>query len=223
MEGPHIKLDEVDRAILYSYRDLVEGLSGYLGDGYEIVLHSLEDYEHSVIKIVNGYHTGRTEGAPITDLALEMLAEIEKGGEDKGYITYYSKNAKGEPMKSATMAIRGRQDGVIGLLCINFYLNTPFSQVLQSFSVGSEEGRTAHLNEHFTDNVDDLIDSSVSKARSEVYANPIIPSSNKNKEIISILSKRGIFNLKDGVVKTASILGISKNTVYMHLRNLGEE
>ncbi len=222
MEGMHVQLDEIDRAILYSYRDLVENLSGYLGDGYEIVLHSLEDYNHSVIKIVNGYHTGRTEGAPITDLALEMLAQIESGAERRSPAPYFSKNAKGEPMKSVTIAIRGRRDNVIGLLCINFYLNTPFSQVLQGF-FGASGGPMTHLNEHFTDNVDDLIESSVSKARSEVYANPLISSSNKNKEIISILSKRGIFNLKDGVVKTAAILGISKNTVYMHLRNLGEE
>lgn len=41
-----------------------------------MVLHSLEDTEHSVIKIINGHHTGRTEGMPITDLALQMLEEI---------------------------------------------------------------------------------------------------------------------------------------------------
>ena len=29
----------------------------------------------------------------------------------------------------------------------------------------------------------------------------------------------GIFNMKDSVVKGAALLGISKNTVYMHIRN----
>lgn len=49
----------------------------YLGSVYEISLHSLEDYDHSVVKIMNGYHSGRTVGAPLTDLALNMLKELK--------------------------------------------------------------------------------------------------------------------------------------------------
>ena len=61
--------------------------------------HSLENYDHSVIKIINGFHTGRTEGAPITDLALSMLERIN-GKDGAGSISYYTKNKKGEPLQS---------------------------------------------------------------------------------------------------------------------------
>ena len=71
----------MDRMVLESYKTLCEGLANYLGDGYEIVLHSLENYDNSVIKIINGYYTGRKEGAPITDLALHMLEDIRRGVE----------------------------------------------------------------------------------------------------------------------------------------------
>ena len=37
-----ITLTETDRQILQSYRNVVAGLENYLGEGYEIVLHSLE-------------------------------------------------------------------------------------------------------------------------------------------------------------------------------------
>lgn len=40
----------------------------------------------------------------------------------------------------------------------------------------------------------------------------------KNKVIVTMLYHQGIFQFKDAVVKIANILGISKNTVYMHLR-----
>lgn len=50
-----------------------------------------------------------------------------------------------------------------------------------------------------------------------------IHTTNKNKEIIRILFDKGIFHIKDSVVQVAEILGISKNTVYMHLRNLSDE
>ena len=42
----------------------------------------------------------------------------------------------------------------------------------------------------------------------------------KNKEIVKRAYEKGIYNLKDSVQITANILMMSKNTVYMHLRNL---
>lgn len=49
MEQTEIVLTPAERLILNSYRDLVCGLEDYLGIGYEIVLHSLESMEHSVL------------------------------------------------------------------------------------------------------------------------------------------------------------------------------
>ena len=72
-----MNLTKIDRQILDSYASMIEGLSMYLGSVYEISLHSLEDYDHSVVKIMNGYHSGRTVGAPLTDLALNMLKRIK--------------------------------------------------------------------------------------------------------------------------------------------------
>ena len=46
-----VDLTLVDQEILNSYSNMIEGLACYLGEGYEIVLHSLENYEHSVINI----------------------------------------------------------------------------------------------------------------------------------------------------------------------------
>ena len=99
-----VKLTDVDRAILESYKGLCDGLADYLGEGYEFVLHSLEDFDKSVIKIINGGYTGRKEGSPITDLALRML-EKTKEEEHKGHISYNSKNKKGEPLHSCTITI----------------------------------------------------------------------------------------------------------------------
>ena len=56
-----------------------------------------------------------------------------------------------------------------------------------------------------------------------VYNDLSISASNKNKEIVSLLYQRGIFNLKDSVITISEQLGISKNTVYMHIRNLNNK
>ena len=78
MDETTMHLTKTDRAVLESYKILCDGLANYLGEGYEIALHSLENYDSSVIKIINGYYTGRKEGAPITDLALHMLEDIKR-------------------------------------------------------------------------------------------------------------------------------------------------
>lgn len=215
-------LTSADRIVLQTYKQMVDGLSDYLGEGYELVLHSLENLEHSAIRVINGYHTGRTEGAPITDLALKMLYEIKQSG-SAGYISYYTNNKNGDPLKSTTISIPGEHGNIIGLLCINLYLNTPFSHMLSNFFSGEEMKSAQHKNESFMNDIDDLLSHTVSQIRNEVLDNPAILVSNKNKEIIQRLYERGMFNLKDSVVRTAAILCISKNTVYMHLRNITDD
>lgn len=45
----------------------------------------------------------------------------------------------------------------------------------------------------------------------------------RNKEIIEQLNNAGIFHIKDAVNRVAQELNISRNTVYLHLRNLREK
>lgn len=219
-----IQLTYVDRIILNSYCQMLDGISNYLGEGYEIVLHSLEDCSHSAIKVINGFHTGRKEGAPITDLALSMLARIQKQEGASQDITYFSKNKKGEPLKSATIAIKGENQRIIGLLCINLYLNTPLVDFFNGFVENDlmEIQYPASL-ENFSANSQELVEEIVKQVREEVYDDSTISAQKKNKEIIQRLYGRGIYNIKDAVLKTAQILNMSKNTVYLHLRNLDTE
>lgn len=218
MDNIQIKLTKTDKEILASYQTLLEGLADYLGNSYEFVLHSLENLESSVIKIVNGFHTNRKEGAPITDLALEMLERIDTEGLP-GYISYLSKNKFGEPLKATTIAIYGEKERIIGLLCINFYLNTPLLSIIASITDAGDTNMVTFRDEHFADNVEEIILKAVEKTKDEVESDNSIPASLKNKFIINMLSNQGIFKLKDAVSITARLLNISKNTVYLHLRN----
>ncbi len=219
-----MKLTEIDAKILKSYDTVLDGLADYLGEACEIVLHSLEDLDSSVIKIVNGHHTGRAVGAPITNLALEMLDEIEKD-RSRTSVSYFANNKKGEPLKSTTIAIRGENDRIIGLLCINYYLNIPFSQFLTTFIAPPtlNSAGVSYQTEAFLDNSTELLEDAVAKAKQTVAADESIMPSLKNRYIIRILYKRGIFNMKNAVERVAEYLNISKNTVYMHLRYVKEE
>ncbi len=213
-----ITLTETDRQILQSYRNVVAGLENYLGEGYEIVLHSLESMEHSVIAIANGHHTGRQEGSPITDLALHMLHSIEEE-EQTGFISYFSKNRKGEPLRSSTIVIYGENHRAIGLLCFNFYLNTSVYTVVANL-MDESKNTPPMITETFVDNAEDLLSRVVEQVRQDVNDDGRILSSLKNKEIIRRCHAQGVFQIKNAVSRVAQLLGISKNTVYLHLRAL---
>ena len=217
-----MRFSQVDRDILHSYETVVDGLALYLGIGCEVVLHSLEDYENSVIKIVNGEHTGRQIGAPITNLALEMLKKIEQRNDEQMSISYFTTNKKGEPLKSTTIAIRGEKDRVIGLLCINYYLNTPLNQFLDTFTYNLHISGESP-KEVFLDNTNDMISDSLDEARKKVFEDNRILPSLKNRKIIEMLYDQGIFNMKGSADEVAQRLEISKNTVYLHLRNIRQE
>lgn len=201
-----------------SCKIMAAGLAAYLGEGYEIVLHSLEDLEHSVIAIFNGQHTGRRIGSPVTDLALNMLSQIEKNGLQDS-ITYFNRNKHGEPLKSTTIVIRGQNNRVIGLLCMNLYLNTSMFSMMKSWG-SSDMYQTMPPIETLAEDASNLIEVSLQDAQERVNANLTIPVSNRNKEIIALMHERGIFKLKDAVPRVAELLHISKNTVYLHVRNI---
>lgn len=218
--GKYMELSPVDEQILNSCKSMLEGISEYVGPGYEIVLHSLSDLDHSAIKVFNGHYTGREEGAPITDLALSMLKRIRDTSDHKSLI-YFNRSKKGAPIRSATIPVMGEQERIIGLLCMNFYMDIPLNMLLDGLNKVSED--SASLSETFTDDVDQLIINVLEEAKSKVLNNESIASVNKNKEIIAVLHAKGIFSLKDAVNKVATMLNITKNTVYMHVRNLNSD
>ena len=212
----YLVLSPTDKVILESYKILVDGLYAYLGEGYEIILHSLEDLDHSVIKIINGHYTERCEGAPITDLALTMLEDLNRRSslEVKAYFNHKS----GKTLKSVTIPVVGEQRRIIGLLCINFHMEISVFNFLTQFL--PNEASNISSSETFNKNADGLLISALEDAKAQIYGDKSVNASNKNKEIIRLLYQRGIFNIKDAVASVAEDLGISKNTVYLHLRNI---
>lgn len=220
----YIKLTKAEQLILNSYKKMIVSLGEYLGEGYEIILHSLENLQHSVIENVNGYYSGRKNGAPITDLALSMLSQLKEAPSQPA-VCYMNHSKKGVPLRSCTIPITGEDERIIGLICINFYTDVPLSSLLANFYPEASTILSADdsATENFADNTDELIENVLYKIQHQVLNDLAVSPQNKNKEIITQLYQRGIFNIKDSVLKVASLLGISKNTVYMHIRNLKEQ
>ncbi|EKE4874976.1 transcriptional regulator [Enterococcus faecalis] len=204
---------------------MLDGLGNFFGSTHEVILHSLENLESSAIKVINGHFSNRKEGAPITDMALKMLSQVESE-HDYTVKPYYNKNQKGVILKSSTIPVIGENDRIIGLICINMHLEMPLIDYLQDLlPSGQQNDMSQELknSEHFSDNIDELITTSLTKVKQAVESDPNVSHLNQNKEIVIRLYDQGIFNLKDSVIKIADRLGISKNTIYLHIRNHKKE
>ncbi|PWC11646.1 hypothetical protein B4923_12480 [Brenneria roseae subsp. americana] len=206
---------QTDYEILKSYEAVVDGLAMLIGEHCEIVLHSLEDLKCSAVRIANGEHTGRKIGSPITDLALRMLHDM--AGEDSSVSKAYFTRAKsGVLMKSVTIAIRNRDQRVIGLLCINMNLDVPFSQIVQTFIPPEMHEVASSVN--FASSVDDLVAQTLEFSIEEVNADRNVSNNAKNRQIVLNLYEKGIFDIKDAINQVAERLNISKHTVYLYIR-----
>lgn len=209
-------LSNEDHAILASYFPVVDGIAALIGEHCEIVLHSLEFLEHSAIYIVNGHNTDRKIGSPITDRALWSLHHMQTDSVSKPYFT----RAKGGVMmKSVTIAIRNGRQHVIGLICININLDVPVSQFLNSFIAPKETESSVN----FASSVEELVAKTIESTVFEINNDPNVANNNKNRQIVTTLFEKGIFDIKDAINQVAERLDISRHTVYLYIRQIKQE
>lgn len=193
---------QTDHEILKSYEAVVDGLAMLIGSHCEIVLHSLEDLKCSAVRIANGEHTGRKIGSPITDLALRMLHDM--AGEDSSVSKAYFTRAKsGVLMKSVTIAIRNKEQRVIGLLCINMNLDVPFSQIMETFIPKASQDVASSVN--FASSVDDLVAQTLEFTIEEVNADRSVSNNAKNRQIVLNLHEKGILISKTPLIRLPTV------------------
>lgn len=210
------KYTKDDRLILENYKNMVDAIGQLLGSSCEVVLHSFEDLNSSVIYIHNGKKTGRSVGSPVTDKALKIFTDCIDNGTDFADV-YFTKNKQNHTMRSTSTIIKNTKGQPIGMLCINLDISTPFDEMMSILL--PPQGNTHDDNEHFAINVEDLIISNTLKVKEEVFADNSVSTRLKIKEIIHILNTQGIFQLRDAVAKVADTLNISKDVIYLHLRS----
>ncbi|MPY24252.1 helix-turn-helix transcriptional regulator [Shewanella sp. YLB-07] len=210
------ELSETDYAILRASENIVDGIAAMYGEHTEVLIHSLDASNPSITKIANGHITGRSVGAPITNLALMKL----NAGQDISD-SYLTKSPDGKTLRSITIVIRNAQNDAIGLLCINSNLDAPFQSVMATLFPGLvPQADTSFSPETFARSNDEMMQTSIESVRAQVMADNSLSPSKKNREIVIRLNELGIFNLKDSAQIAAKGLDISIHTIYRYLREL---
>ncbi|WP_281075297.1 helix-turn-helix transcriptional regulator [Klebsiella quasivariicola] len=210
-----VELSGKDREFMQSYFRLADMVADLIGPHCEVVIHSFESLENSVVKIVNGHHTKRQVGSPITDMGLKMLQLFLQTGEVNSK-SYFTRNKDGESLKSTTCVIAGENNKPIGLFCVNMNLSAPFPDIIKTLM--PDMSISSVLNENFGSNVHDVVETATETAIREVMSDNSITVKLKNKSIVFQLFENGIFEFKEATSIISDRLGISKHAIYKYLR-----
>lgn len=213
-------------AKLKKYESLVEFLGNALGSHVEIVLQDLTGENYSIVKIVNSQISGREVGAPVTNLALQMIISGE--WKDKNYVCdYYGTSVGGKILKGSTFFIK-EADELIGMLCINTDVSAfrEASDLLLQMAglVQKQEEQEVPSNkekqtiERFSDSVVDVTRTVLEEICKGVPTDRL--TQNEKTEIVRTLNEKGIFLLKGAVSDVAQMLLCSEASVYRYLSRI---
>ncbi|USD67878.1 PAS domain-containing protein [Vibrio sp. SCSIO 43136] len=216
-----VTLSLSDKLILQATFNVVDGIAAMYGTHTEVVLHSLDIENPSIIKIANGHVTDRDIGAPITNLALEKL----RSGVDVSE-PYFSKGPHGKLLRSVTTVIRNDIGTAIGLLCINSDMDAPIHSLLTSMLPAtniSASQTEVTSSEKFAKSPDEMLQDSIETIRKSILSDSAISPAKRNRAIVEQLFENGAFNIKDAIVITANTLQVSRDTIYRYVREIKSE
>jgi predicted transcriptional regulator YheO len=202
--------------LLAEYRVLVAFLGKALGAQYEVVLHDLTLESPAIVAIANN-HSGRTPGAPLTDLALRFVAG--KVYEQQDYeVNYRGVSKAGAVLRSSTMFIKDEAGQLIGMLCLNYdtsaYLGLAqqLAALFQMQPPADEapvlpalQGGNASI-ETFSESIGDVVQSVLRGVLEDGSIPPDRLTQEEKLAVVEALSQKGIFLLKGSVSEVARLL-----------------
>ncbi|AIF44395.1 hypothetical protein X953_15515 [Virgibacillus sp. SK37] len=183
----------------------------------EVAVHDFSNLESSLIHLA-GTITGREIGSPITDLVLEQL----RSENVTDFANYKTTSNKGLVMKSSTVFLRDSEDAVIGALCINIDISLliQIGGEIKDFISFADDGQS---KESFHTDVHDVIETMTNQALQKYHKAPALLDTEEKIEVVKELESKGAYLIKGATEYSASVLGVSKFTIYNYLQKIRTE
>lgn len=211
-----------------NYQRLVRFLGQALGENHEIVLHVLEKDDSYIGEIVNSHISNRSEGAPLTNLALEKIKKEDYKVNDS--ILNYKVVVKDDKViQGSTFYIKDDNDDLLGLLCINSDFSKHKSiakDLLSLININIDHLLTEEEESLDNPEVEILsadIEEIIQEVIDPVLLDPRVTLTKDTRlEIVRTLEQKGIFQLKGAIGKVAKLLKVSEPSVYRYLQEINE-
>lgn len=208
------------------YIGLVYFLGRVLTDDYEIVLQKVGEKDSGIIAIANGHVTGRSVGAPMTDLAKKWVKEKAYLEHDH-FINYTGKIGGSSDIliRASTYFLKNKKGELIGMFCINSNI-TAYTHLVNSLL------KNGHIPldlldipsnynpldiENLSDSMhallDDIIHSNVASHKEKL-------SQSDRMSIVTDLYNGGVFQIKGAIPEVAKRLKMAESSVYRYIARI---
>jgi predicted transcriptional regulator YheO len=207
---------EESKKVLESFIPLAKSTAKMFGTNCEVVIHDLTNPQASVMFAVNNHVTGREVGQSFDHLVKTVLrSEDFKEDYLAGY-TFVTEDKR--TIRSSTSLIRDSKQKVIGAFCVNFDIEA-LNQMQQFMNTFLSTQVEVQGNETKSDDDIENVEGIVDQLIQQIIQNSVHPVMKRREkiELIRFMDEKGIFLMKGSVEKAASLLGISKVTVYSYL------
>lgn len=219
--------------MIRQYSLLVEFLGKMLGPDYEVALHDLGKKNPALVAIANGQISGRAVGAPLTNVALQIISE--RAYETQNFrLNYRGSSASGKTLRCSTFFIKDEKGQLSGMLCINFddsryselsqrifTLCHPDDFVTRNISISSlPPAEENSVQETFYSSIAAAIDDALHTVLQSAELPPERLTQEEKMKVVEVLEQKGIFMLKGAVVEVAEKLFCSQASIYRYLGKL---
>ena len=206
------------RQIFQNLQQVADAVHALFGPNCEVVIHDLSDLQKSLV-YMRGDVTGRSVGAPATDLLTKLLQQGPGKGDYRH--NYKSVTADGRCLKSATTIIKDSTGKAVAAFCINLDTTAYFNaiQALLPFIHDLETG-IYPSKENFADSPGDTIKALFVQAVEEIGVQPSAMSIEEKTRFIEKMKQSGVFQFKGAVEQVAGLMDVTKCTVYNYLKKL---
>lgn len=201
--------------LLKAYLPIADMIAGTFGDHCEVVLYDLTKSEKQAVHVVNGNITGRHIGQSLDHFVKQVLKNNDSPAD---YVANYRCNGKdGQLIKSSAALIRDEASRVVGVICINMDITLldKFSEQLNMF-LGRDTSPSFDAAEVASaGNIEAILDDLITK----IVGNSDVRNMPRSQcvKLVKYMDEKGIFLVKGAVDKVASLLGVSKVTIYSYL------
>jgi predicted transcriptional regulator YheO len=199
--------------------ELVRFLGIAFGDNCEVVLQDLREGKMCIVAIANGHISGRSVGAPLTDLALRLVAQ--EAWKTQEYVcNYEGKTKDNRSLRSSTFFIKNNGK-LVGMLCVNVD-TSKYAQLsegilrLAGLSTQLLQQTAEPQRENFYADMEETIKSVLTELAPPEKTNGRL-SQNERLTIIERLMDRGIFLLRGSVSSVAEKLHCSEASMYRYI------
>lgn len=225
----------MDNNTLKQYTGLVKFLGKTLGPDYEIALHDIQSDSKSIVAIANGHISGRTVGAPMTNLGLEIIANKEYKNRDYK-INYNGVSKDQRLLRSSTFFIKDDDEELMGMLCINFddrrytelsdkilQLCHPDKLIEENSKYNSVDSIVENSSETFSNSIEEVTDTVLNKVLKDSNIPVDRLTQDERLQIVDILDQKGVFMLKGAVSTVANKLSCSEPSIYRYLAKINKK